>query len=273
MSLYRDIDVSPSTGKPFYLYRFVQGVNEWFYTSQLRARTYAGDSYLATAITHSEIEGGGADAPGAVTITLPTMTTLAAELQIGADSAPIDVTIFRGHRQAPTTPAAIFMGEIASIEVQDEVSTLQVTPLRAQFDAKIPRGLIQRMQCAWITYEAGTCNVNPATFTFAGTVSAVSGLQVTVTGAAAFAPTDPSFFALGVLTFGGRKGMIEAQTGDVLTLLTGVPGMIVGSSVSLLAGDDRQPGTCRDKFNNVARYLAFPHMPTTSPFFGQGFRE
>jgi hypothetical protein len=233
--------------------------------------SYEGERFEPLEINHGEIERGSEDNPGAVPVTLPTDSAIGLVLQAGSAPTPISLRISMQQLGDPADPAIIFNGELRGADFQDEICTVQAIPLQSRINVTMPRGRWQRKQCVWNTFDPDTCRVDPAPFTFAGTVSAIDGLTVTVTGAGAF-NTDPAFFALGVLTKGEYKGMIETQDGDDILLQRMIPGLLVGDSVSLLAGDDRTKETCLVKFNNIERHMAFYQIPTLNPHYGQGLR-
>ncbi len=272
---YRSLEGSRSQGRPMELYHFFRGTEDWFYTSSKFVIVFEGDVYEPLEITRSTIDLGGEDKPGAITVRLPTDSDLGALLQAGTSPTPISLQITRIQRDALTQPAIIFIGELSTADDQDEMTAVQALPFLARLDFTIPQGLFQRRQCHWNTFDTLTCKAVKATFTYTGEVTAISGVQVTVDGAVDFDPgtgTRVDMFALGIIQKGEWQGMIESQSGNVLTLIERVPTLEVGDEVQLIAGDDRTPETCRDKFGKIARYLAFPDMPVVDPYSGQGLR-
>lgn len=268
---YEDREGSPTGGAPRELYQFFQGPVDYTYTSFRSVITFEEQFYRPLEITRTEIEGGGTDQPGAVQITVPTDSFIGSLLQAGNAATPMSLRIYRFHEGEIEDYAIIFNGEIQAADVDGEVCVITAVPLQSRMAMPMPRGLYQRGFCAWNTYDTETCKVNPAPFTFAGTVAAIDGLRVTVTGAAAF-DADPTFFALGVITKGSYKSPIQAQDGDDMLLDLMIPGLAVGDAVSLLAGDDRTETTCHEKFNNSLRRMSFSQMPIEQPFSGQGLR-
>lgn len=268
----RLLEASRDKGQPRYYYHFLRGGEDWCYTNHRTQLAFNGQLYTPLEITHGEIERGSEDNPGTVPITLPTDSDVGLVLQQGAAPTPISVRISMLQLGDVTDPAIIFYGELRGADFNGEICEVQAVPLQARLDVIMPRGRWQRKQCVWNTYDPFTCGVSESGFLFNGTVSAIDGLTVTVPGAAAFRSTDPSFFALGVMSKDEYKGMIEKQDGDNMLLQHMIPGLVVGNSVSLLAGDDRTKETCLFKFNNIERHMAFHLIPTTNPHYGQGLR-
>ena len=92
--------------------------------------------------------------------------------------------------------------------------------------------------------------------------------EVTVAGLAAY---KPDWFTFGTLTFtsGSNAGIaldIKAQIRtsgvDMLQLWMPTPFPVtVGDAASVTAGCRKSLATCRTKFNNVANFRGFPHIP------------
>jgi len=268
----RDIEKSRAQLRPRYFYHFFRGTQDWFYTNDRAPQSYAGEKYLPLEINHSPIDRGGEDRPGAVQVRLPTDSDIGLVLQAGDSPTPLSLRISSYDLGAVDDPAIIFNGEIQGADIDGEICTAHAVPLQARLAVEMPRGRFQRWKCRWNTYDPFTCKVNPAAYTHVGVVTGIDGLLVSVSGTSEFS-TDPNFFALGVMTKGEYKGMIERQSGDDVTLQFMIPGLVVGDTVSLLAGDDRTRETCVNKFNNIARYWAFGEMPVTNPHYGQGLRN
>lgn len=78
---------------------------------------------------------------------------------------------------------------------------------------------------------------------------------------------SPGFFTNGALVAEGasswRIKLHESATGGDRILLWGAPqlSLAIGARVSLRAGCDKSPETCRGKFDNIVNFRGFPHMP------------
>jgi uncharacterized phage protein (TIGR02218 family) len=102
-----------------------------------------------------------------------------------------------------------------------------------------------------------------------GTVAAlVSTATFTVDGLSGFAD---GWFTAGQLTFtsGANDGLaieVKSHRADgatvTLTLWQAMPEPIApGDTLSITAGCDKRFATCRDRFDNVANFRGFPHIP------------
>ena len=111
-------------------------------------------------------------------------------------------------------------------------------------------------------------NLNDAAFRGTGTVDAVNGAEVRLSGLSGFVE---GFFTHGHVevttgTAAGFRSVVLAhrlQGGQaVLTLGRKPPETLAaGDAVLAVAGCDRSFATCRDRFANSANFRGFPHMP------------
>lgn len=275
MPSYINLERSKYGGRPAEFFHFYRGADDWRMTPVPMTVILADGQIFSpqAGLKRGDIEGGTADNPGQLSIDMPTNTALIQAVLNGRSDAPINLKLYQYHKSANTDTKIIFWGEVVAYDEQRDVTSIRCNPTLAMADMQLPRGVYQRETCDWNTYDPHTCKVNPAAFTFTGPVADIDGLAVTVTGAAAFGGDDPEFFSLGAITKGTRRGEIEKQQGDVIILRHPISGLIVGDTVSIIAGDDRTPQTCLNKFDNILRHFSFNKMPKNNPSYGQGVRE
>jgi uncharacterized phage protein (TIGR02218 family) len=108
------------------------------------------------------------------------------------------------------------------------------------------------------------CKVNPAGYSYNGTVTAVAG-----DGLFTGTPTKPvDFFKYGrvIWTTGGNAGLVsEIKTSDAsggvrLFIEPGLP-IQVGDDYVIREGCDKAFGTCKAKFSNHLNFRGEPHIP------------
>jgi len=111
--------------------------------------------------------------------------------------------------------------------------------------------------------KIGSCGVNPATFTFTGSVSSILTPKWRFT--ASLSQPD-GYFSAGVLTWttGNNAGLsvtVKRQTGAEFELfLPTAFTFAAGDTFSIKAGCDKTLETCKNKFNNLNNYGGFPHI-------------
>lgn len=149
----------------------------------------------------------------------------------------------------------------------------EVTAGRSMFKAEL-RGLMQAYSrtigelyspaCRADLYDA-RCAVNPAAFTFAGTVGTVSADNRSITDAGLV--NAAGYFDYGKITFtsGLNNGLsmeVKTYTVGSVALQLPMPYLIVAADTfSIKAGCDKSLATCKAKFSNVVNMRAEPHLP------------
>jgi uncharacterized phage protein (TIGR02218 family) len=114
----------------------------------------------------------------------------------------------------------------------------------------------------------GRCGLDPAAFTFAGTIAAVTLPKWKFTMAGAAAARPDGYLANGVLTWtsGRNAGLsvtVKTQVGAAVELFLPAAFTVdAGDAFTVVAGCDKTLATCRDRFANVANFGGFPHVNT-----------
>lgn len=109
------------------------------------------------------------------------------------------------------------------------------------------------------------CKMLETDFDHATTVTVVTGNSVTV---ASLADATTDYYKGGFLIFNGERRSIVAQSGvgnKVLRLDIQHRGIVVTDAVTIVAGCDLLPTTCRDKFANIINFGGHPGLPTINP--------
>lgn len=275
----------------------------WRYAVADHDVSVAGVTYRAAVLTRGAIRRGDSGKESCeleASLELPCLAEWRSEGGAVAGLAaetPTTVQILRAYVASPgdgsaaaaaTSPAPLFLGELAGIELEGSTATLTVNSLRTLFDRAIPRVPIGR-QCPWTLYDE-RCGVDRTAHVWTGTITArgvsESGPTLTVTMDAPSLPTtvdgdpDPYRFVGGTLattpTAGADAGKETARVGItgtplyswpmlVLALLRDDAAFTVGATVRLAAGCDRYQATCIGRFANGRRFGGFPSLPNRDP--------
>jgi len=108
------------------------------------------------------------------------------------------------------------------------------------------------------------CRLDKDSFIVNGTVASVSNNAVEVSEAAGY---SNGYFVNGILKYGHERRMIMTHSGSNLTIngaFSNTP--IVGNTIILYPGCDKNFYTCRNRFNNELNFGGFPHIPLKNPF-------
>lgn len=177
--------------------------------------------------------------------------------------SPVELCLYLSYRGSSDTWRPFF-GEVTSATVDRRRCVLNVEPKHGTLKRTILPVLVQA-PCNNVLYDAH-CGVNKAAFAWPATIDAIAADGVTLTIPEAADKADGYFGADGLLEFGNRVGTIVQHVGDQITLLRAVPGLLVGSDVTLFPGCKRDLGDCGDVFGNVANHMGFPFVPHVDPF-------
>jgi uncharacterized phage protein (TIGR02218 family) len=273
---YAAQEISQADGRPIELFTFELGLQTYRYTSAEDDQVDGGETYTAIPISRSRITQGQETRQATLTIEMPANDAFASRYVTSVPSERAEVTIRQVHRGDGETKT-IFSGLVKSVAYgqgkDGRVAQIAVDPPITVTARQIPRFTFRR-QCNNVLGDgdnggSGLCDVDmdSTAYRFVGTVSAQSGLTVTVPGVSAF---GAAWFQAGTLaTLDGIDARtILLQSGDVLTLHIGFPFPLVGESVVVKAGCAHDPETCSTKFGKFDRYQGFAFVPKRNPFDG-----
>lgn len=173
---------------------------------------------------------------------------------------------------APDNPDAgtvIWSGEITEAQGNGKRIKAKGDVFGFVFERKFPRFLMQ--QDCNVTLFSTACGVNKTTYTKTGTISAISGTELTIATASTNAE---GWFARGDIWVGSgstlERRMIVASTpaagtGQTLTVDRPLAQNTTGASVQFWPGCNGQYSTCSGKFSNALRFRGHPFMPKDNP--------
>lgn len=253
---------SVQSGRVRELYAFTDGATTWRYTSADRAVTAMTHTWESAPIGRGSIDETGEIHRAVLAITLPITDAFARGFV--SDQADRQVSVTMWSEAAADDWAVAWRGRVVGASISGEVVTLNCESV---FTSMRRPGLRARFTkgCRHALYGRG-CGLDPDDFDTAGTVSAVAGAVVTVTGANAQAD---GWWVGGMLRGpDGTTRMIVAHAGNNLTISRAIAGLAVSDAVLIYPGCDHTRGTCHTKFNNVLNYGGFPWIPQVNPFGG-----
>ena len=259
--------------RPVYLYRITDGVTTLRYADYGVDVTAASLVWTAADLSHDPLESSWDMLGDAVNITLRT------------DDPDHPLRVYLNDYNLANFSAEIFeadmddlgaldlaepdhIGRIEAVEFGDQGEIkLEVSSLFRLNEREIPAMRMQRT-CNWRTFQGG-CGAVQATFTTAGTITAIEDdpafVEATEFGAKATAESDPNWFALGMVTVGTERRLCTGQDGDRLYLNLPFVSAAVSDAVSAVAGDDKRVGTCNTKFGQLANHSGAFALPNENP--------
>lgn len=245
------------------------------FTDHDRDLTVNGTLYEArSGFTASEIQESvglsvdNIDATGALSSDTLTEDDLAAGL---FDNASIE--LYRVNWADPTQYVLIRAGSIGEVRRQESTFVAEFRGLAHELNQQ--RGRLFQAPCDAVLGDSRcTKNISSATYTGAGTVTAVVfSYRFVASGLSAY---TSNWFTGGLLTWtsGDNNGqqaeikyhVLDSDSGLVTLELWQIPGKLITPSdtFTIRAGCDKIFATCKDKFANQINFRGFPHMPGNS---------
>jgi hypothetical protein len=261
-------EFSVKGGRPYFLYQFARGAVVTRLAASPVQLTVGGHDWEPSPIAHDILEQSGNVERSELEITLP----LTDPFGIGLLSPQAEVmtcTIFRGHySDLADELRQYWKGRLVGAH---STGTRIIMKTENVFTSLRRPGCRVRVQrtCRHDLYGRG-CNLDRADWDIAATITAVTGLNLTVPVANGY--TDGKFRA-GMVEWNNIFGYIDRHSGATLRLVTEIPGLddaIAGGSqaAKIYPGCDRNLISefgC-SSFANQLNYGGFRWIPTINPF-------
>lgn len=269
---FAGVETSQEAGRPVELYTFQLSLVTYRYTSAEDDQVVGGETFIAIPISRGKINFGQESKSAVLSIEMPSDEALPSRYVTTAPSERANVTLQRFHR-GDGQLATFFVGLLKSVAFSDDgrKATVAVEPAITAASKQIPlftfRGQCNNVLGDGFGGGSGLCDANlsdPA-YKLTATVTAQSGLTITVPGAAAF---GTGWFDAGTIETSSALDarLIIRQVGDLITLHINFPFPLVGEMVTLRAGCAHDIMTCSTKFNNVDVFQGFFFLPTINIF-------
>lgn len=255
-------------GVPTTLYEFSLGTTYWRYAASENNVVLNGVTYSALAISNQGYSSSGNPETDEMNVSLDAYAEIT-QLYLGTPpSEPVQLrvrTLHRGDTEAPVVWAGQVKSgkQVSTVEFSfvcnSLLSTLNRNGLRLSWGRGCPHALYDR-----------SCRVDPDDYATTVMITSMSGNTV-VAGPLSLLGDD--YLSGGFLSFVGQHGATERRAikrhvGSSVTLLGPADGLVAGMWIIVYPGCNRITSTCETKFNNLANYGGFPHLPTKSPFDG-----
>jgi uncharacterized phage protein (TIGR02218 family) len=270
-------EISSQDGNSVALYLFKWGNTYWRYTSADRDLTFNDGTpgaqpktYTAIAITDSGMKQGGSS-NNDMTVNVQSDIPMVSLYRSTPPSGSIWLTIRRMHYDDGEA-LVHWVGTIGNVKFGDAESIVICRSLLATFK-KTGLRLCWTRGCAHMLYDS-ECRVDPADFSFLGTVTAKTGNSVTVSGAAAGQALG--YFNGGYIEWDAnvdgtkdRRQINVATSVSVFTLVGTSDRIEIGTVLTFHPGCDLTTETCDVKFDNLANFGGLEQMSDESPFDGK----
>jgi uncharacterized phage protein (TIGR02218 family) len=268
--VFSPLEISNQQARPVALYEFRYGNTYWRYCTDDEDRTVNGHVWTAQVISDEGVTQGGSD-QNDLQITVQADNPVAAIFRNGQLSGKVWLSVRRWHIGDPDeeTPL-LWSGTVVNAAVADNQAAAQMTcrSLGGSYDRQGLRLAWGRM-CPHVLYSEFGCRVNKSLHAYPHTIETLSGTNFTVT---TYLPPAEGSFTGGFAEFIREDGSfqrygIEFQNGNDFRVFGSTSGLSLGSEVTLYPGCSRDTASCK-RFDNLANFGGFPHLPGKSPFDG-----
>jgi uncharacterized phage protein (TIGR02218 family) len=266
---FSDLEASNQDAIPVSLYQFVIGTKTWEYAStDYPVDLQIGNAtkrFLPLPISDSGMTASGDPTSDEFTITMP-ITDFVTLFQNNPPSLTCYVIVRRKNRGASDAKIYWF-GEVRGVKRTNGVTVeVSASALSASFQRKGLR-LSYSRGCPYALYDM-CCKVDKNAFARQATVRDLGG---TVFFLSQPRGEPEGYFNGGFFEWYRPEGIIERRMieflySDIVGVMGTTDGLAEGTIVTLYPGCARTTQECEDKFNNLANYGGFPHMPGKSPF-------
>lgn len=259
-------ETSATGATPERLFLFTVNNLQWAYTNQAEETNRASLLYLPAIIAMDSITQNLGEGPPTVDISMDVATPVAQQFVPYQPIYPLQVTVFRRHRDDPDAEYIVEMiGEVASAAFDEDEGfvTFACRMVSSNFDRKVPWPVYQK-PCNYALYSVG-CGINKEDYRLDTEVATIVDTLVSSLDIAGF-PTG--WFRTGFVRRNatGEVRFIIDHVGSTITLQTPFLDLNPGDSLSVYAGCDRSFAMCKAKFNNGDRHFGFGWMPLKNPF-------
>lgn len=253
------------------LYRIVDRGVATTLTSGDTAVTYNSETYVPTPMGRGQAESKAEMSRASLETTFGMDDTTARKYLIAVGDTVVTLTVFSKDAETGNV-TVVWKGRLTS--VKPEMTTIKLVWESVYTSLRRP-GLRRRFQknCSFVLYGRG-CFVNKALFATTGTVTVVSGANVTCAAAA----TKPDGYFLGgmIQVPDGTLRFITGHTGNQLALIRPIESLnaAIGGgpvAVTIYPGCDRSRDTCNSRFNNLLNNGSTPFIPIINPYGGTPF--
>lgn len=268
MTSFDVFESSQESSRPIELYEITKGATTWRFTSAEDTLTVGGNDFEPVAVARDAIVQGSDQQNRTIKVTLPRGNSFATQYVTIPPGEKATVNIYRYQRDevpAFDTQVLLFKGLVQSVRFPNDGNSAEIAirSIETALNRNIPRFTFMSM-CNHILFDAG-CKVSEASFNHLGTVTAVSGSTITVSGAGAsgFDFVGGYCRPTGVNDF----RMIISQSGDDLELLLPFQVDPTGGNLQAFAGCDHVlTSDCALVFQNAIEFGGFAFVPSKNPF-------
>lgn len=273
---YKNIEDSVTTGRPYFLYAFDNGLTITRLTSDPVDLSKMSQTWLANSISHSTLEQNGNIEKASVDFIFGISDAFARTFLFPVAARITTITVWRGHHSDPDNEhRVVWKGRIVGTKSGEEKIEIAGESIFTSLRRSGCRAKYQRI-CRHALYFEG-CNLNREDFEVPAYVTAINGLVLSVQASTSESLGEPTDYLGGMVNFNGIFGFIQDHQVGQVTLVSPIDGLAgaleealasheVGVPVMLAPGCRLTIDHCFTRFSNHLNFGGFPYMQDENPF-------
>ena len=257
-------------GEPIDLYSFNRDTTYWRYTSADEDKTIGGFVYTTIPTASNNFTRTQNSAKNPINIKMSLNTEFVRQFIASPPSDIIQVLIQRYHETDSLKELVVlWSGRVVNVRFLEKEAEISCEPIYTSIKRPLLRRQYQ-VPCPYVVY-GNSCKVLSSDFDVDGTISNISGLDISASAWGSFAD---DYFTGGYVEWKSSPGasidkrFIISHTGSTLGINLQIPGLEVGTIMTAYPGCDHSLTTCKDKFFNNLNNGGFPYMPGKNPMNG-----
>jgi uncharacterized phage protein (TIGR02218 family) len=247
--------------KFFPLYKIEHGNSTWYYTGADHSIAFDGHTYLAAPIQHGGFNKEDELSNYPLEINMP-LSEVAQRFLATAPPQKVLVSIYLYQEVEDPQYFLAYQGEVIKVTIGQGNSCSVSLNEYTVMSTKLPKTLIQPA-CNHILFGSGS-GLSCTDWKTSATVEGFYGDNKYIESTA-FTLFPLQYFRQGTMEFEGDSRHISYHNGVLCSLQIPFPDLQIGDTVFLYPGCDKDPATCRDKFDNLDNYLGCPYVPRKNP--------
>jgi len=262
MSYATNLAASQQESTPEF-YRIQVGPTVYRYTTARSSQTFLGNTYTPASIKRGGFSQDNEFGSVQVNITAA-MNSLYQMYIANQPSEPVNIKIYRAISSDLNDYVILFNGQVKNVSIEGQQVNVTAVSRSIHLEKKLPRYVYQSY-CNHDVFDSG-CGLNGLIWRVSGLITDVTNATLTASEWTAY---DNNYFKGGMAyTTDGDARLITSSTKATGVLELQIPfdaRVAVGETVYAYPGCDGSPATCKNKFNNLLKYLGMPYIPSRNP--------
>lgn len=233
------------------------------YTSYQSSVTFLGQTFKAGAIKRSSLSYDSTFGSVGVKITAQLIDTFS-QYVANQPITPTRIKIYRAISSDLTDYVVLFSGQVKEVTIAGNKAQATCESKSLYLSKRLPT-IIYQAYCNHDVFDAG-CGLNANSWKVTGSLTGVSGSTITSSSWSNAAGYEDGYWTGGRVVVGSDMRLVIDHTDDTLTLQ--IPfgsSVITGTSVDAYPGCDGSPQVCKNKFDNLDKFLGMPYIPSRNP--------